>query len=128
MIDNPDFLLTAFARLPAVETALRFITENSATDHRTQKFRRLKDLAFLIINQRFVKVLHHVTKDIESYQIKRTEGSTLRTAHDLSRDLVYLFNRIAIFEHRLDRDHGAKGADAISDKVWPVLRGHNSLA
>src|SRR6185437_9315532 len=53
---------------------------------------------------------------------------TLRTTHRLARNLVDLFDRVTIFKHGFDCHHRAKSANAIRDKVWPILRGYNTFA
>src|SRR6185312_11482894 len=127
MIYCPDLLPPAFTRLPAVETPLRLVTENALANHCAQQFGRLKNLTLFIFRQRFVKVLDDVTTDVETDDIKRSEGSALRSAHSLTGNLVNLFNRVTIVQHGLNRDHGAKGANAIGDKVWPVFSGNNTF-
>src|SRR6185369_5886031 len=46
-----------------------------------------------------------------------------RTSH-----LVDFFDRVAVVEHRLDREERAERADAIRDEVWTILRRHDALA
>ena len=52
----------------------------------------------------------------------------LGTAHGRPGDLVDFFDRVTVFEHRLDGEQRAEGADAIGDEVRTVLRRHHAFA
>ena len=69
-----------------------------------------------------MQILDHVREDIETDQIECAEGCGLRTADSRPRDLVYLLNRITIFEHRAHGNERAERADAIRDEVRTILR------
>src|SRR6185295_17215878 len=128
MIYCPDLFPPALTRLPLVEATLRLVTEKTFTDHCAEKFGSCKSLALFIFWQRFVKVLDDMTTDVEADEIKRAERSAFRSAHGLARDLVNLFNRVAIVQHGLNRDHRAKRANAIGDKIWTILCGDNTFS
>ena len=51
-----------------------------------------------------------------------------RTTHCRSRHLVDFFDRVAVLEHRLDREECAESSDAIGDEVWTILGGHDTFA
>src|SRR6476660_4088014 len=128
MIYCPDLFLPVLTRLPLVKATLRLVTEKTLTNHCAQKFGSRKNLALFVFWQRFVKVLDDVTTNVEADEIERAEGSALRPAHGLTRDLVNLFNRVAIVQHGLNRDHRAKRANAIRDKIWTILCGDNAFS
>jgi hypothetical protein len=67
-------------------------------------------------------------KDVETDQIKRTEGRRLRTTDRRARHLVDFFDRVTVLEHRLDRKQRAEGADPIGDEVRTIFRGHDAFA
>ena len=67
MIYRPDLFLPAFSGLPSIEAALCLISKNSAPDHLRQKFRSDENLALVIIQERFVKILDYVAKHIQAH-------------------------------------------------------------
>src|SRR6185295_19621586 len=43
-------------------------------------------------------------------------------------DLIDLFDRVTIVQHRLDRNHRAECANTIGYEVWPILCGDYAFA
>ena len=69
--------LSAFAFLLLVEAGFGLVAEQAALDHLVEHFGRDKHLALFVFRQRFVKVLDDVGKDVESDEIKSSEGGRL---------------------------------------------------
>ena len=111
-----------------IEAGLRLVAEKSAFDHLRDELRHDEHLALRIIRKIFAQVLYHVSKHVETDEIEGAKCRGLRAPDCRSRDLVDLFNRIAIVEHRANRHERAERADAIRDKVRPILRHHHAFA
>ena len=75
-----------------------------------------------------MQVLHDVSKYVEAYEIEGAKGRSLWPADGGPRDLVDLFDRVDVVEHCANRMQRAESADAIRNKVRPILRDNNSLA
>ncbi len=75
-----------------------------------------------------MQVLDDVGQHVHADQIKGAKGRGLGTADGRTGDLIDFFNRITVFEHRLNRYQRAKGADAVGDEVGPVLRDDHAFA
>ncbi len=67
----------------------------------------------------------------EHVQAHKIEGAKRRRLGPAGRravDLVHFLDRIAVVEHRANGDQRAECADAISNKVWPILGDDHTFA
>ena len=75
-----------------------------------------------------MQVLHDVSKYVEAYEIEGAKGRSLWPADGGPRDLVDLFDRVDVVEHCANRMQRAESADAIRNKVRPILRHDDAFA
>ena len=127
-IKRPNLSFVAFAFLPLIETGLRLIAKQAALDHLRNEFRHDEHFALGIVRQILMQVLHHVRENIQANQIERAEGCGFGATGRGASDLVNLFDRIAVFEHRTHRHERAEGADTICNEVRTILRDHDAFA
>src|SRR5207253_5100496 len=116
-IKRPNFRLLAFAFLLAIKTALRLVAQQSTLDHLRDELRHDENLALGIVGKIFMQVLHHMRKNIETNEVKSAKCRRPGTANSGTRNLIHLFDRIAVCQHRANRLERTERADAISEEV-----------
>src|SRR5947199_5937545 len=118
-IERPNLSLVAFTLLTLIEAALSFVAENSALDHLRDELRHHERLVLRIVGKIFVQVLDDVCEHIEADEIECAKRRRLRPTGGGPGDLVYLFDRVSVVQHRAHRYQRTMSADAIRDKIRP---------
>ena len=75
-----------------------------------------------------MQVFDDVCENIEADEIERAKRRGLRPTGGGPGDLVYLFDRVAIVQHRAHGYQRAISADAIRNEVRPILRDDHAFA
>ena len=91
-IERPNLAPVAFDLFSLIETRLRLIAEQAAFDHLGDELRQDEDLTLGIVRQIFVQVLDHVSKNIQTDQVKGAKGRSLWSPDSRSRNFVDFFD------------------------------------
>ena len=113
---------------PSGIASAHFQGEQATLDHLSHELRHDEHLALWIVGQVLMQVLDDVRQDIQTDEVERAKRRGLWPAGRRAGDLIHFLNRIAVVEHRANRDQRAERADAIGDKVGPILRDDHAFA
>ena len=111
-----------------IKAGFRLVAEQAALDHLGDELWHHEHLALRIVGQILVQISHDVREHVQAHEIESAKRRRLWPAGRGPGDLVHFLDRIAVVEHRANRDQRAERADAVGDKVWPILRDDHAFA